>query len=240
MWWPPGRCTAAPTVTARRAEPVRGQRELGGSGRPGRGPGRDPAGDARGGLGRDDREPDHPAGRPTRRWPRSPGTPAVPLCVDSTFASPACAARWSTAPTWCMHSATKYMGGHSDVTGGVIVAARPELRTGPRGPDRHRRLCSRRTRRTCCAAACSRCRCGWSGSAHPRWSSPPRWPSHPAVEAVAYPGLARHPDHAAGRQAVRPRRAGRTAARATAASSRSPRTAASTPGWRWRTACGSR
>ena len=48
------------------------------------------------------------------------------LVVDSTFASPAVCRPLEHGADAVVHSATKYLGGHSDATGGVVVA-RPEL-----------------------------------------------------------------------------------------------------------------
>lgn len=50
----------------------------------------------------------------------------VPLVVDSTFASPAVCRPLEHGADLVVHSATKYLGGHSDATGGVVVG-RPEL-----------------------------------------------------------------------------------------------------------------
>ncbi|MEE1889242.1 trans-sulfuration enzyme family protein [Pseudomonas carassii] len=51
----------------------------------------------------------------------------VMTCIDNTFCSP-----WNQQPIslgvdLVMHSASKYIGGHSDLTGGVVVAANHEL-----------------------------------------------------------------------------------------------------------------
>ncbi|MEY9213577.1 aminotransferase class I/II-fold pyridoxal phosphate-dependent enzyme [Thermobifida halotolerans] len=48
------------------------------------------------------------------------------LVVDSTFASPAVCRPLEHGADVVLHSATKYLGGHSDATGGVVVA-RPDL-----------------------------------------------------------------------------------------------------------------
>jgi cystathionine beta-lyase/cystathionine gamma-synthase len=50
----------------------------------------------------------------------------VPLVVDSTFASPAVCRPLEHGADIVVHSATKFLGGHSDVTGGVAVG-RPDL-----------------------------------------------------------------------------------------------------------------
>jgi cystathionine gamma-synthase/O-acetylhomoserine (thiol)-lyase len=50
----------------------------------------------------------------------------VPYVVDATFASPAVCRPLEHGADLVMHSATKYLGGHSDATGGVVVGA-PDL-----------------------------------------------------------------------------------------------------------------
>src|SRR3954447_718858 len=45
----------------------------------------------------------------------------VPLAVDSTFASPVVCRPLEWGADLVVHSATKYLGGHSDVTGGVVA-----------------------------------------------------------------------------------------------------------------------
>ncbi|MGE3180480.1 MAG: PLP-dependent aspartate aminotransferase family protein [Phycisphaerae bacterium] len=44
------------------------------------------------------------------------------LCVDNTFASPALQTPLSLGADLILHSTTKYLGGHSDVVGGMVVA----------------------------------------------------------------------------------------------------------------------
>lgn len=49
------------------------------------------------------------------------------LVVDNTFASPALQQPLKLGATVSMHSATKYLGGHSDVVGGAIMTRREDL-----------------------------------------------------------------------------------------------------------------
>lgn len=49
------------------------------------------------------------------------------LVVDNTFASPALQQPLSRGADIVLHSATKYLGGHSDVIGGAVVTRTPEL-----------------------------------------------------------------------------------------------------------------
>ena len=67
---------------------------------------------------------------------RAQGVPAV---VDNTFASPYLAnpSRWGFE--YVVHSATKFIGGHNDLIGGVVCTSHGRLRGAPRDRDRHRR-----------------------------------------------------------------------------------------------------
>lgn len=49
------------------------------------------------------------------------------LCVDNTFASPALQQPLSLGADIVVHSATKYLGGHSDLIAGLVVTKDPEL-----------------------------------------------------------------------------------------------------------------
>ncbi|MBF0301645.1 MAG: aminotransferase class I/II-fold pyridoxal phosphate-dependent enzyme [Desulfamplus sp.] len=46
----------------------------------------------------------------------------IPLCVDNTFASPYLQKPISLGADIVIHSATKYLGGHGDIIGGIIVS----------------------------------------------------------------------------------------------------------------------
>lgn len=116
-------------------------------------------------------------------------------CIDNTFCSP-----WNQQPLdfgidLVMHSASKYIGGHSDLIGGIVVAADDErlqalrsiaMATGAiQGPfDCYlalrglKTLSVRMERQTANAQAL----------AH-------YLADHPQVEAVYYPGLDSHPQH---------------------------------------------
>ena len=123
-------------------------------------------------------------------------------CCDNTFASP-----WVQRPIelgfdFVMHSATKYLNGHSDMVGGVLVAAREGELTdrlaylqnavgAVQGPFdsflalRGLKTLALRMERHCANAQVVA----------------EFLEAHPKVERVHYPGLASHPQHAlAGRQ----------------------------------------
>ncbi|WP_405970674.1 cystathionine gamma-synthase [Streptomyces sp. NBC_00988] len=118
------------------------------------------------------------------------------LVVDSTFASPYLQQPLALGADVVVHSTTKYLGGHSDITGGAIVCADPDIgevitrHVGMLGtmaapqeawlvqrgiktlPVRMRQICESAQR---VAEFLQR---------------------HPAVREVHYPGLPSHTDHA--------------------------------------------
>jgi len=121
-------------------------------------------------------------------------TRGVLLAVDNTFASPALANPLALSADLVVHSATKYIGGHSDLTGGVLVgpaervaAARTILINagGNASPFEAflalrglKTLALRMERHSANALAVARALEGASG-----------------VARVLYPGLASHPQH---------------------------------------------
>jgi cystathionine beta-lyase/cystathionine gamma-synthase len=121
-------------------------------------------------------------------------TAGLTFVVDSTFASPAVCRPLEYGVDVVVHSATKYIGGHSDVTGGVAVGA-PELigrirrdrneLGGSLSPDDafllHRGLATLPLR---VARHCATALAVASALAE-----------HPAIVRVDYPGLPGHRDH---------------------------------------------
>lgn len=127
----------------------------------------------------------------------------VLTCIDNTFCSP-----WNQQPITLgvdlvMHSASKYIGGHSDLTGGVVVAANQELLGRLRkismavgaiqGPfDCYLALRGLKTldvrmeRQSANALRVAQF-----------------LEQHPQVEQVFYPGLESHPQHALGKRQMR-------------------------------------
>ncbi|MGH7443773.1 MAG: trans-sulfuration enzyme family protein [Longimicrobiales bacterium] len=118
----------------------------------------------------------------------------VPLIVDATFATPINFRPLEHGADLVVHSATKYLGGHSDVTAGVI-AGRAELVAEARerlvsfGPvlDPHATWLLERGIKT---LAVRMLRHNENGAAFAQ-----HFASHAAVERVIYPGLSTHPDH---------------------------------------------
>ena len=116
------------------------------------------------------------------------------LLVDSTFATPALVRPLSMGADVVIHSATKYLAGHGDVLGGVVVTSQ-ELRadilgilkaTGANlGPqDAWLALRGMRTLMLRMREHCDNAR------EVARWLE-----THPRVSRVHYPGLPSHPQH---------------------------------------------
>ena len=121
------------------------------------------------------------------------------LLVDNTFATPCLCRPLSLGADAVYHSATKFLGGHSDLTAGVLVGTAPFIRDARRvamrfgptlGPHdawlavRGMKTLNLRMARTCeNALALATYLAG-----------------HPKVAAVQYPGLASHPDHLVARR----------------------------------------
>ena len=126
----------------------------------------------------------------------------VPAAVDNTFATPVLCRPADFGFEFVVHSATKYVGGHHDLIGGVVCcseAGRATLRdavidTGGTMAPFEAWLCMRglmtlplRMARHCETA-------GVLASA---------LEGHPKVERVWYPGLASHPQHAVATRELR-------------------------------------
>jgi cystathionine gamma-synthase len=124
-------------------------------------------------------------------------------CVDNTFATPFLQRPLEHGADLVLHSTTKYLGGHSDVVGGALITADPDLHerlrflqnaTGPvPGPFdaylvlRGLKTLGVRMERHCANAA--------AVAAH--------LASHPGVVEVMYPGLDTHPRHAVAARQMR-------------------------------------
>lgn len=117
------------------------------------------------------------------------------LLVDSTFATPVNFRPLEHGADVVIHSATKYLNGHSDVIGGVVAGSeavveevRRLMQVWGQAPDPLATWLAERGLKT---LAVRLARHNENGMALATWAS-----EHPAVRAVHYPGLTTHPDHA--------------------------------------------
>src|ERR1700754_4804554 len=122
------------------------------------------------------------------------------LVVDNTFCSPMLQRPIEYGADLVLHSATKYLNGHSDMVGGIVVAATDEMaeRMGflqnsvgaVAGPfDSFLAMRGLKTLHLRMKAHCE------SALDIARWLE-----KHPAIEKVIYPGLKSHPQHALARR----------------------------------------
>jgi cystathionine gamma-lyase len=145
-------------------------------------------------------------------WIESPGNPLMSITdiaacaalakkhglllgVDSTFATPALTRPLELGADIVMHSATKYLGGHSDLLGGALVVKDQELfdrlyfvqnSTGAVMGPMDAFLCSRGIK-TLELRVREQCRTAMQIA---QWLSEQK-----AIRRVLYPGLASHPGH---------------------------------------------
>ena len=128
---------------------------------------------------------------------------AVRTVVDNTFASPFLQNPLALGADIVMHSSTKYIGGHSDVIGGVLVtsddAIAERLRflqnsvgAVPSPMDCFMLLRSTKTMHVRLQRHCE------NAAAVAQWLE-----KHPKVESVRYPGLKSHPQHEIARRQMR-------------------------------------
>jgi cystathionine beta-lyase/cystathionine gamma-synthase len=119
----------------------------------------------------------------------------VPLAVDNTFATPVLQRPLELGAQLVVHSTTKYLNGHADVVGGVIVANDAELAARlrfvqnaagavPSPFDCYLVLRGLKT------LPLRMRRCSETAAALAGWLR-----DHPQVERVHYPGLRSHPQH---------------------------------------------
>jgi cystathionine gamma-synthase len=119
------------------------------------------------------------------------------VCVDNTFATPYLQQPLRLGADLVMHSSTKYLGGHSDVTGGLVATRDPELAERlrftqnaagavPSPFDCYLVLRGLKTLAVRMDRHCENVRAVVEVLT-----------GHPAVEQVLYPGLDDHPGHAA-------------------------------------------
>jgi cystathionine beta-lyase/cystathionine gamma-synthase len=116
------------------------------------------------------------------------------LVVDATFATPINLRPLSHGADLVVHSATKYLGGHSDVTAGAVAGAAARIapvreRAQIFGPalDPHAAWLVERGIKTLAVRVERHNRNGMAVAA---WCA-----SHPRIRRVHYPGLGSHPDH---------------------------------------------
>lgn len=121
-------------------------------------------------------------------------THGAEMIVDSTFATPYLARPLTLGADYVVHSSTKYLGGHGDVLGGVVVTSTErrkrlweliKLTGGNLGPNQA--WLTMRGLKTLPLRMAQHCR---NAAAVADWLA-----EHPKIARVNYPGLPSHPQH---------------------------------------------
>jgi cystathionine gamma-lyase len=122
------------------------------------------------------------------------------LIVDNTFATPYCQQPLSLGADVVMHSATKYLNGHSDIIGGVLVAGNVEIAKeikflqnsvgGVMGP--FDAFLANRGLKTLGIRMKAHCE---NGLTIARWLEDRAGKPGGGIQRVIYPGLVTHPQH---------------------------------------------
>ena len=122
------------------------------------------------------------------------------MAVDNTFATPVIQRPLEPGADAVVHSATKYLGGHSDVVGGAGGGGATTSCTSGCASSRTRSApCPARSTASSCTAACAPCTCEWPRTPRTGARSSEFLRSAPGVEDVRWPGFGgmvsfRHPD----------------------------------------------
>ena len=112
------------------------------------------------------------------------------VVVDNTFATPYLQQPLALGADIVVHSATKYLGGHSDVVGGFVGHQRPRDRGADRVPAERGRRGAEPVRLLSRAARRQDARGAHGAPLRERARPSPRCSlAHPAVSTVLYPGL---------------------------------------------------
>ncbi len=124
----------------------------------------------------------------------------IPVCVDNTFCSPYLQKPLDMGADIVLHSLTKFLNGHADIVGGVVVAKTEELYRKLRSMmvtlgcnmDPHQAFLTRRGLKT---LGIRIDRAQENAMKVARFLE-----SHPKVAWIAYPGLESHPQYELGKQ----------------------------------------
>jgi cystathionine beta-lyase/cystathionine gamma-synthase len=117
------------------------------------------------------------------------------MVVDSTFATPYLAQPLTLGVDYVVHSSTKYLGGHGDVLGGIVVTSAERRKRlweiikvtgGNMSPNQA--WLAMRGLKTLPLRMAQHCR---NAAAVAHWLA-----DHPKIATVNYPGLPSHPQHA--------------------------------------------
>jgi methionine-gamma-lyase len=127
----------------------------------------------------------------------------IPVCVDNTFCSPYLQNPLDLGADIVLHSLTKFLNGHADIVGGVIVTKteadykklRPIMVTMGCNMDPHQAFLTRRGLKTMGIRI--------DRAQENAMKVAQYLESHPKIEWIMYPGLKSHPQYEVGRHLMR-------------------------------------
>ncbi|WBO84885.1 trans-sulfuration enzyme family protein [Hymenobacter yonginensis] len=122
------------------------------------------------------------------------------LVLDNTFASPVLTQPFEYGADLVMHSVTKYLAGHSDVTAGVVVARTPEDAARLRQIGTLFGLTLSPMESWLAVRGIKTLRLRMEAHSRNAQAVAELLAQHPAVQEVFYPGLAQHPQHTLARE----------------------------------------
>ncbi|MBF9143547.1 trans-sulfuration enzyme family protein [Hymenobacter properus] len=120
----------------------------------------------------------------------------IKLVVDNTFATPVLTRPLALGADMVLHSVTKYLAGHSDVTAGAVVAGTAEDAARLRQIGTVFGLTLSPMESWLSVRGLKTLRLRVAAHSHNAQQIAEFLEVHPAVEAVYYPGLPTHPQHA--------------------------------------------
>lgn len=120
----------------------------------------------------------------------------VKLVIDNTFATPLLTRPIAYGADISLHSVTKYLAGHSDVTAGVVVAAAPETAARLRQLGMTLGLTLSPMESWLAVRGLKTLRLRVQEHSRNALAVAELLDQHPAVQGVYYPGLPTHPEHA--------------------------------------------
>ncbi len=127
----------------------------------------------------------------------------IPVCVDNTFCSPYLQNPLDLGADIVLHSLTKFLNGHADIVGGIVVAKteaeykkiRSMMVTSGCNMDPHQAFLTRRGLKTLALRMDRAQENAQKVAAYLE--------SHPKVKWIIYPGLKSHPQYELGRKLMR-------------------------------------
>lgn len=122
------------------------------------------------------------------------------LIVDNTFASPYAQKPLALGADIVLHSATKYLGGHSDLVSGIVVAKEPEIAEQLRFIQNAAGAVPGPMECWLCLRSIKTLSVRMKQHAENAMAIAEYCEQHPAISATHYPGLPTHPQYALAKQ----------------------------------------